>query len=30
MPYEDNIPIMVCRGIEVPLQTLWPTLKPYE
>ena len=30
MPYENDIPIMVCRGIKVPLQTLWPTLKHYE
>ena len=30
MPYEDGIPIMVCRGIKVPLQTLWPKLKAYE
>jgi len=30
MPYEDNLPIMVCRGIKVPLTTLWSTLKHYE
>ncbi|HEY5096226.1 MAG TPA: glycosyltransferase family 39 protein [Candidatus Eremiobacteraceae bacterium] len=30
MPYEDNLPIMICRGIKVPLATLWPTLKHYE
>lgn len=30
MPYEDDIPIMVCRGLKVPLQTLWPELKTYE
>ncbi|HEU5478925.1 MAG TPA: hypothetical protein VFU90_03790, partial [Candidatus Tumulicola sp.] len=30
MPYEDDIPISVCRGLTVPLQTLWPTLKHYE
>jgi hypothetical protein len=29
MPYEDDIPIMLCRGIKVPLQTLWPRLKNY-
>ena len=30
MPYEDNIPIMVCRGLKVPLTTLWPSVKHYE
>ena len=27
--WETNIPIMVCRGIRVPIQTLWPMLKRY-
>lgn len=27
--YEHDIPIMVCRGINVPLGTLWPKLKNY-
>ncbi len=30
MPYESNIPIMVCRGIHEPLSELWPSLKVYE
>ncbi|HEY7994706.1 MAG TPA: glycosyltransferase family 39 protein [Candidatus Eremiobacteraceae bacterium] len=30
MPYEDNISIMVCRGLKMPLSTLWPSLKHYE
>lgn len=30
MPYEDGIPIMVCRGLKVPMSTLWPSLKHYE
>ena len=30
MPYEDDIPIMVCRGLKVPIDALWPTLKAYE
>ena len=30
MPYEDNIPIMVCRGLKVPIAQLWPSLKSYE
>lgn len=28
--WETNIPIMLCRGIRIPLATLWPTLKVYE
>jgi len=28
--WETNVPIMLCRGIRVPLATLWPTLKVYE
>jgi hypothetical protein len=30
MPYEDGIPIMVCRGIQKPLAELWPRIKSYE
>lgn len=30
MPYEDHMPLMVCRGIHTPLPTLWPKLKHYE
>ena len=29
MPYEDGIPIMVCREIRIPLAELWPGLKHY-
>jgi len=29
MPYEDNLPIMVCRGIKKPLAELWPRIKSY-
>jgi 4-amino-4-deoxy-L-arabinose transferase-like glycosyltransferase len=29
MPYEDGIPIMVCRGIQRPLAGLWPKIKAY-
>ncbi len=29
MPYEDDMPIMVCKGIRVPLANLWPRLKKY-
>jgi hypothetical protein len=27
--WETNDPIMVCRGINVPITTLWPSLKNY-
>jgi hypothetical protein len=27
--YEQNIPIMVCKGIRTPLPALWPTLRTY-
>jgi len=29
MPFEDGIPIMVCRGIKEPLAELWPRVKAY-
>ena len=29
MPYEDYLPIMVCRGITKPLQQIWPAVKHY-
>lgn len=29
MPYEDNIPIILCRDIKTPLPALWPQLKDY-
>lgn len=29
MPYEDAIPIMVCRGISKPLAAIWPAVKNY-
>jgi 4-amino-4-deoxy-L-arabinose transferase-like glycosyltransferase len=29
MPYEDQLPIMVCRGIHRPLPAIWPSLKRY-
>ena len=28
-PFEDDIPIMVCRGIRKPLAEVWPTVKKY-
>jgi hypothetical protein len=29
MPYENHLPIWICRGIKVPLKKLWPRLKIY-
>ncbi len=29
MSYEQNIPIMICRGVRKPLATIWPSLKDY-
>jgi 4-amino-4-deoxy-L-arabinose transferase-like glycosyltransferase len=29
LDWETDIPIMVCRGIRIPLATLWPNLKEY-
>jgi hypothetical protein len=28
-PYEDGIPIMICRGIKAPLADIWPSVKAY-
>jgi hypothetical protein len=30
MPYEDDMPIMVCRGITRPIGTIWSKVKNYE
>ena len=29
MPYENNLPIMLCRNLRVPLAQLWPKLRHY-
>jgi hypothetical protein len=29
MPYEDDMPIMLCRGIKQPLAQIWPSIKNY-
>ena len=29
MPYEDHLPIMVCRGLNRRIDDLWPRLKDY-
>jgi hypothetical protein len=30
LPYENDLPIMVCRGIRIPISALWPKVKNYE
>jgi hypothetical protein len=30
MPYESQRPVFVCRGLKLPLETLWPQLKHYD
>jgi hypothetical protein len=30
MPYEDDQPIFVCRGLRMPLDEIWPRLKHYD
>jgi 4-amino-4-deoxy-L-arabinose transferase-like glycosyltransferase len=30
MPYENHLPIYVCRGLKTPLVQVWPSLKHYE
>lgn len=29
MPYEDDMPIMLCRGIKKPLARVWPAVRDY-
>jgi len=29
MPYEDDLPIWVCRGLRMPVAELWPRIKRY-
>jgi hypothetical protein len=29
MPYEDQLPLYLCRGLKAPLATLWPRVKHY-
>lgn len=29
IPYESDLPIYVCRGLFVPLEELWPSIKSY-
>ncbi len=28
-PFESNFPIAICRGIDAPLRTVWPSLRTY-
>jgi Dolichyl-phosphate-mannose-protein mannosyltransferase len=30
MPYEDHLPLYVCRGLKAPVATIWPRVKHYE
>jgi hypothetical protein len=30
MPYENHIPIFLCRGMKPPLAERWPSLKHYD
>ncbi|MBN1223509.1 MAG: glycosyltransferase family 39 protein [Candidatus Aminicenantes bacterium] len=30
MPYENNLPLFVCRGLKIPIEDLWPQVKHYE
>ena len=29
MPYENNLPVYVCRKIKVPLEEIWPSVKNF-
>ncbi len=29
MPYENELPLMICRGLNRPLDQIWPRLKKY-
>jgi hypothetical protein len=29
MPYENNKPIYLCRGIKRPIKEIWPTVKHF-
>lgn len=30
MPYENNIPVWVCRGLRHPMAEIWPEVKHFE
>jgi hypothetical protein len=30
MPYENNLPVYVCRGIKIPFDQAWPYLKHFD
>jgi hypothetical protein len=29
MPYENDLPVSVCRGLKMPIEELWPRVKSY-
>ncbi len=30
MPFEDNLPIYLCRGLKLPVRQIWPRAKNYQ
>jgi hypothetical protein len=30
MPYEQDLPIFVARGLRVPLSEIWPAVKHFD
>jgi hypothetical protein len=30
MPYENNLPVYLCKGLKVPLETFWQKVRHYE
>ncbi|HVG60397.1 MAG TPA: glycosyltransferase family 39 protein [Hyalangium sp.] len=30
MPYEDQLPLYVCRGLKAPMAAIWPRVKHYQ
>lgn len=30
MPYEDQLPLYLCRGLKAPLATIWPSVKHFQ
>jgi hypothetical protein len=30
MPYENHLPLFLCRGLKAPMATVWPDVKHYE
>lgn len=30
MPYEQDLPVFLCRGLRMPIRELWPHTKHYD